>query len=293
MLVWGDYLAKRGNWQLTTKPSDEVDVIWAGSDGLIEEGLKYKERLGKPLVVYVWGWPFFRLLQKEWWRFYIKKAEMVSRADMVLVPSLITYYQLADFGIQSHLCLPGIDSQLIDSIPQQNRKQQVIYLGRLAHYRRVDVLIRAVSVLNPKPKLVLAGWDNPELYRKLAKNLNVNCEIAHPNDQEKIRLLKESMVFVCPCVYAGFGMPPLEAIYSGTPVLASDIPIHREVLKEVALYFSSVEECADLITYVIENRDVAKELVEKGRMYVAENLTFEKAAERLERILNNILEGFR
>jgi len=287
-LVWGEYMAKRG-WKLVSKPSEDVEAIFIGSDGLLEQGLHYKHELDRPAILYFWGYPFFRLLNLQWRKFYQRKISLISGVDMILVPSLVTYYQLADFGVPSQLCVPGIDNELIDSIPEQERKPQVMYLGRFADYRRVDVLVRAVSALEPQPELVLAGWDDPAPYRKLADELKVHYQIFHPDDREKVRLLKESMVFVCPCVYAGWGMPPVEAMYAGVPVLAMDTPIHREVLKEAAIYFSSAQECADLIAYVINNKDVAKELSERGRMYVAKNLTFEKAAERLEYFLNEAI----
>jgi len=288
MLVWGDYMIQRG-WELTSSPSGKVDLIFSGGDGQIEEALNYKSQLSKPVCCYFWGYPFFRLVNYKWRRFYLEKLKNVAKSDMVLTSSLITYYQLADFGIRSGLCPGGIDSRLIDSIPPQKKKFQVMYLGRFADYRGIDTLIRAMNLLRPQPHLLLSGWGDHSKYEKLAKRIHIDVEFRRQDDREKIVSLKESMVFVCPCVYTGWGMPPIEALYAGTPVVLNDIPIHREIFKEHALYFSTIEECADLIAYVINNKDVAKELVEKGRRYVAENLTFEKAAERLEVFLNDVI----
>ena len=57
-------------------------------------------------------------------------------------------------------------------------------------------------------------------------------------DSELIRLYNQANCFVFPSVYEGFGLPPIEAMHCGCPVLASDIPVVREVCGDAALYFS-------------------------------------------------------
>ena len=57
-------------------------------------------------------------------------------------------------------------------------------------------------------------------------------------DGELIRLYNQASCFVFPSVYEGFGLPPIEAMHCGCPVLASDIPVLREVCGDAAVYFN-------------------------------------------------------
>jgi len=68
-------------------------------------------------------------------------------------------------------------------------------------------------------------------------------------------------------LYEGFGLPPLEAMACGTPVLVSDIPVFREILSDAALYADplDVEEIASKMALVIEQPDLRNKLVKKGK----------------------------
>jgi len=67
-----------------------------------------------------------------------------------------------------------------------------------------------------------------------------NCNIIHiprVDDDELASLYKKAKLFVYPSLYEGFGLPPLEALYYGCLPLVSDIPPHREVCQDQAIYF--------------------------------------------------------
>lgn len=57
-------------------------------------------------------------------------------------------------------------------------------------------------------------------------------------DSELIRLYNQACCFIFPSVYEGFGLPPIEAMHCGCPVLASNIPVLREVCGDAAVYFN-------------------------------------------------------
>jgi glycosyltransferase involved in cell wall biosynthesis len=57
------------------------------------------------------------------------------------------------------------------------------------------------------------------------------------SDKELVRLYNQASCFIFPSIYEGFGLPPIEAMECGCPVLAADIPVIREVCAEAAVYF--------------------------------------------------------
>lgn len=70
------------------------------------------------------------------------------------------------------------------------------------------------------------------------------------SDEELVRLYNQATCFIFPSIYEGFGLPIIEAMKCGCPVLASDIPVFREVCGESAIYFNPYQ--ADDIKNAIE-----------------------------------------
>jgi len=68
-----------------------------------------------------------------------------------------------------------------------------------------------------------------------------------PSDEVLASLYKGARFLIQPSLIEGFGLPPLEALSLGTPVLLSDIPIFREIYEDAAEYFDpfSVEDIAE------------------------------------------------
>lgn len=108
------------------------------------------------------------------------------------------------------------------------------------------------------------------------------------SDDELVRLYNQAACFVFPSLYEGFGLPPLEAMACGCPVLVSDIPVEREVCGDAAQYFNPLDPCNILhtITQYLSDADVIKE---KMRQKGFENITrfsWEKSAQALMKIVN-------
>jgi glycosyltransferase involved in cell wall biosynthesis len=108
------------------------------------------------------------------------------------------------------------------------------------------------------------------------------------SDDELVRLYNQAACFVFPSLYEGFGLPPLEAMACGCPVLVSDIPVEREVCGDAAQYFNPLDSKNILhtIKQYLNDADVIKE---KMRQKGFENITrfsWEKSAQVLMKIVN-------
>jgi glycosyltransferase involved in cell wall biosynthesis len=119
------------------------------------------------------------------------------------------------------------------------RPPRVVYLGRLAHYKRVDVMLAALAALRPRfPELeVVIIGRGPARARleQLASELGLHdCTrfTGFVEDAERDRLVASSRVCVCPSEKEGWGLTVIESNAVGTPVVAADAPGLRESVRE-------------------------------------------------------------
>jgi glycosyltransferase involved in cell wall biosynthesis len=151
----------------------------------------------------------------------------------------------------------------------------IMYLGlRIAH-KNVEGLIRAFRLLRddyPKLRLVVAGsrYRMPDMVDRCKEDLRLKdrlIEILDPTDDDVHGLFSRAKAFVFPSFVEGFGLPPLEAMASGVPVICSDIPVFREVYGDAALYVEPgrPDSIAEGIRNVLDDKELSSLLVKRGR----------------------------
>jgi glycosyltransferase involved in cell wall biosynthesis len=103
-------------------------------------------------------------------------------------------------------------------------------------------------------------------------------------------LYNRASLFVYPSLYEGFGLPPLEAMACGCPVVASNVTALPEVLGNAALLINplSVAELAEALTAVLERPELAASLREKGRQRAA-GYSWEATAARTREVYAQVL----
>lgn len=135
--------------------------------------------------------------------------------------------------------------------------------------------IRLIQAFNMVPgyKLKIAGGVN-RVFKDTAFTENVDGIefLGRVNDEQLRKLYRNAEAFIFPSLYEGFGLPPIEAMAFGCPVLASDIPVLHEVCGDVALYFTptSPDNIRDCLLKYISMSDIAKaNMIDKGRKRAA------------------------
>jgi glycosyltransferase involved in cell wall biosynthesis len=128
---------------------------------------------------------------------------------------------------------PGVDARL--DVP---RPMRVVYLGRLAHYKRIDVMLRALAELRPRfPDLevVIIGRGPAQAkLEALAGEVGLaECTrfTGFVSDSERDELVAGARVCVCPSEKEGWGLTVIEANAVGTPVVAADAPGLRDSVR--------------------------------------------------------------
>ncbi|MFH1088617.1 MAG: glycosyltransferase family 1 protein [Patescibacteria group bacterium] len=177
-----------------------------------------------------------------------------------------------------------------------------LYVGQWRQHKNIVRLIRAFYLLKRRYgldyQLVLAGKIDqkaPEVLATIQK-LGLKSDIiltGYIPDDDLPYLYNGAGLFVFPSLYEGFGLPPLEAMACGTPVVASNASCMPEVLGEAVEYFDplSVEAMAKAMAKVANNYSLRQELKQLGLRQV-KKYSFDQMAEQTlavyQQVLNNI-----
>ena len=136
----------------------------------------------------------------------------------------------------------GIDADLFRPLRAGERRPEgpprVLYVGRLEPRNALDTLLEALVLLRREGRdaIVQVVGDGPmrERFQALARALGVDdrVEWLGPRLGDRPRLYREASVFACPCLIASFGVVLLEALASGTPIVATDNIGFRQVIRD-------------------------------------------------------------
>lgn len=114
--------------------------------------------------------------------------------------------------------------------------------------------------------------------------------LGYVSDEELDELYKNSLGFLYSSLDEGFGLPGLEAMKAGTVVLASNIPVFKEVYEDKVFYFdpTSVESIEKAMRKVMEMKiEERKGIIEEGRKFI-KKYSWEKMARETLRIYEGI-----
>lgn len=123
----------------------------------------------------------------------------------------------------------------------------------------------------------------------LDDNPNVKV-LGRVSDEKLVNLYRRAACFIFPSVYEGFGLPPLEAMACGCPVLASDIPVVREVCADAAMYFNpiDIDDIRKTIEQFFADMEHLRPILQKRGADNVKRFEWEKAAREFVRIAGNI-----
>ena len=180
-------------------------------------------------------------------------------------------------------------------------KDFILFVGTLEPRKNIAGVIEAFSKVVREAKkeynLVVAGtkgWNYQSVF-ELVQRLNIEQEViftGYVPEEELPRLFNAASVFVYPSFYEGFGIPPLEAMACGTPVVTSSISSLPEVVGDAGLLVdpNSSDAIADAILRILTDDGLRRELTKKG-VERAKLFSWQKAADETLAIYRRVVES--
>jgi glycosyltransferase involved in cell wall biosynthesis len=198
----------------------------------------------------------------------------VASANHIITPSVTTAEDLIErFGVshQRISVIPeGVDERFrVDrELPRPLADPYILYVGTIEPRKNLPMLIRAFARLRAegyRHRLALVGgngWMYEEVYELITELGLSQTVVTTGFVEDLVPWYNHADLFVYPSMFEGFGLPPLEALACGTPVVASSARSLKEVVGEAAVYFALDDE-DDIVTAlrrVIDDRSLAEGL---------------------------------
>ena len=238
-----------------------------------------------------------------------------KRADKIIAVSEFTKQEIMKYlpveadrivvmpnGVKLDKFRPDYTEEEVAAARERNHlpEKYLLYLGTLEPRKNIERLIDAYGLLRKEqedvPKLVLAGrkgWLYDTIFEKV-KTLGLEQDViftGYVSNADAPLLMKGAVAFVFPSIYEGFGMPPLEAMACGTPVLTSNVSSLPEVVGDCGVLVDpySVDEIKEGLKRLVNDDKLRADLSERG-IRRAQTFTWERSAEIVCKVFRELQE---
>jgi glycosyltransferase involved in cell wall biosynthesis len=162
------------------------------------------------------------------------------------------------------------------------RRPFILAVSSLAPHKNFGVFLDAIAQIHedlPDLDIVVAGGRFDRVFNSRPIPTRDAVQVGYVTDAELKALYQSAACFVYPSLYEGFGLPPLEAMACGCPVVLSSAGSLPEVGKEAVVYFEPTDPASLVraVSRVLNEPALAGRLREQGRVSAAE-LTWDRCA---------------
>lgn len=228
-------------------------------------------------------------------KLFLKKS--LKQADLILTPSqsikneLLNNFNLST-NIQTIFNGCNQNPQIIPPLKKIN-DPFFLYVGTIEPRKNLETLINAYQNIQSQipEKLLLIGnqgWKSDKIHKIIKQNPNI-VYLGQLSEPKKNFYIKSATALVYPSLYEGFGLPPLEAMNIGTPVITSNIPVFQEIYQNHSLQFETKNspELSQKLLELSQNQSLRIKLIQQGKS-LAQKLSWQKTAQKIEKLISEL-----
>jgi glycosyltransferase involved in cell wall biosynthesis len=230
----------------------------------------------------------------NWTKYSVKRASKIFTISLASKNDIIKTYKVPDDRVV--VTYPGVKKALSMRKDKFNF-DYILFVGTLQPRKNIVRLVEAFSKLTPKhPNLKLLivgkkGWLYEDIL-KAPQKYNVESDVKFLDfveDSKMQNLYKDALCFVLPSLYEGFGLPVLEAMKYGCPVVLSNVSSLPEAGGDAALYFDpqDADDMAKTMDKVISDPKLRGNMIKKGHGQV-KKFSWEKTAKQTLSVLEDL-----
>lgn len=213
-----------------------------------------------------------------------ERAAVCFADEIIVVSQELHSYFKHTYGRETHY-ITNAPSKLEEPDPSFSYgsslglqpKRYILFLGRLVPEKCPDLLINAFQTLQPDSwKLVLAGGssDTGDYSSQLVERVTGNSNVVFTGELSGTRLaeiVRQAGLFVLPSEVEGLPLALLEAMQEGIPVMASNIPVHQQLIgQDRGLLFSvgDVKSCRHRLDWALHHPQELTVMAKNAQQYV-------------------------
>jgi glycosyltransferase involved in cell wall biosynthesis len=171
------------------------------------------------------------------------------------------------------------------------KEKYIFSVGSLDPRKNLARLLAAYKLagIEKEFSLKFAGKADPVFRMELSEEI-LSHSAGYVPDDELSALYENAALFVYPSLYEGFGIPPLEAMAFGCPVILSDLPVFREIFDDAAHYADPLDtgSLRDAIVRVLSDEPYRTELIRRGHERVKQ-YDWDRSADKLASVINSMV----
>ena len=227
-------------------------------------------------------------------KWYVRRALRIAKG--VFTVSQFSRQRIQDYfhtqrDIQV-LC-NGLSQELLEykaSHPVVQQRAGIVYLGNIKRNKGIHILWQAYQKLmdeggNVPPLTIIGRFDfrtkDDEILQTVLANKDKVRLVTDATNQQVYDILAQAACLVSPSLYEGFGIPPLEAMSLGTPVILSDIPVYQEIYGHYPVTFFKAGNADELCRML---RTLPSSPIDVDELIVS-TYTYEKTAKKIMQVL--------
>jgi len=237
----------------------------------------------------------FKKMYSSFMFFLLKRKASKIIADSQFTKSEIINYLKVENDLVDVIYL-GID-KFFEKKHQNSDGNFLLYVGNIKKHKNLKTLLKAFNLLNDTNfRLYIVGEyqslrspDN-EVLDLIAKNDNILLK--GRVDNEKLReYYSNAQALIFPSLYEGFGLPPLEAMACGCPVIASDKASIPEICSDAVLYFKPIDVngLVKQINTLLSDDKLKNKLIKSGYIQ-SEKYSWDNSADKIIYLIRDIIE---
>ncbi len=230
-----------------------------------------------------------RVRRRTPWLIRLRRAQMILTVSEAMRREIVAHFQLPETLVRA---IPLAASELFRPTAHLTppARPYFLFIGTLEPRKNLNALIEAWRETRGETgaDLLIAGRTRAD-FTPIAASPGMEY-LGEVPDAELPRLLASALAFVYPTLYEGFGLPVLEAMQCGCPVITSRDPAVREVADGAAIHAATVQELAAALRGVAANPDLRRDLCEKG-LARAREFSWTSTARQTRALYREVLNG--
>lgn len=218
---------------------------------------------------------------------FFKYCKAIFTVSETAKRDIAQYYSVDEKKI--YVVPNGVDTRVFYPSKQESRnkneKRYLLVIGASHRHKNIEELLENYHFWKGEYKLKITSFGKHKLVlQSLVRKLDISDHVEfldYVSLDDLVKLYQECVALIYPSLWEGFGIPPLEVMACGRPAVVSNIPVHREILGEAAIYVTLGDQESWRAAFLtLKDKEKVQEKIDAG-LSLSRNYSWENSGIKL------------